>query len=47
MGERADGIGVLGMRGLRLSPDQRPWRLPLRRMLHLPCKEINADPTDL
>ena len=30
-GEHADDVAVHGRRGLRLSPDQRPWKLSLRR----------------
>ena len=34
-GAPADGVGVHGRRGLRLSPDQRPWQLPLRVRVRL------------
>jgi hypothetical protein len=32
---RADDVGGPGVRGLRLSPDQRPWWLPLAIRLDL------------
>jgi hypothetical protein len=32
---RADDVGGPGLCGLRLSPDQRPWQLPLRVSVRL------------
>ena len=34
---RADDVGAHGLRGLRPSPDQRPWQLPLLISVHLQC----------